>query len=94
MDQIEKQVRLPISTRPLTEYARYYTSERNGRGFAIYTTFREPKFDTLNLEMGKRRWVSDPGRMPSISDGGCGVIEIEFNSSTGMVERTECNGKA
>ena len=68
MDQIEKQVRLPDGARPLTEYARYYTSDRDGRVFAVFTTFREPKFDTFNLEPGKRRWVSNPVQMPAISE--------------------------
>ncbi len=94
MDQIERTVRLPEGTKPLAEYARYYTFGKSGRIQAIYTTVLEPDYDTLNLSAGKRRWVSDPGHMPGISDGGCDVVEIDFNAAKGTIEHVACNGRA
>lgn len=94
MDKIEGTVRLPDGARPLQEYARYYTFGEDGRVEAIYTTVVEPDYDTLNLPAGKRRWVSDPRHMPGISDGGCDIVEIDFNATNGKFEHVECNGRA
>jgi hypothetical protein len=94
MDQIEKQVRMPAGSRPLAEYARYYAFDKRGRVVAIYTTLREPSYESLNLPAGQRRWVSHEDRLPGISDGGCGVVEVLFDPATEQVTRAECNGLA
>jgi hypothetical protein len=93
MDKIEQQVRLPTGSRPLGEYARYYAFDKRGRVSAIFTTFLEPDYESLNLPAGQRRWVSAEGKLPGISDGGCGVVEVLFDPTTDEV-RAECNGLA
>ena len=94
MEQIEKQVRMPTGSRPLAHYARYYAFDQHGRVSAIYTTFLEPDYESLDLPLGQRRWVSDERKLPGISDGGCGVVEVLFDPATGEIERAECNGLA
>jgi hypothetical protein len=93
MDKIEQQVSLPIGSRPLAEYARYYAVDKRGRVTAIFTTLFEPDYESLNLPAGQRRWVSEEGKLPSISDGGCGVVEVRFDPTTEQVW-SECNGLA
>jgi len=94
MDQIERQVQLPAGSRPLAKYARYYAFDKRGRVVAIYTTYLEPDYKSLNLPAGHRRWVSEEGKLPAISDGGCGVVEVHFDPATNEVIGTACNGLA
>jgi hypothetical protein len=94
MDQIEKRVRMPVGSRPLAEYARYYAFDKKGRVTAVYTTWVEPDVASLNLRAGQRRWVSDEGHLPLIFEGGCGVVEVIFDPATDKVERAECNQRA
>jgi hypothetical protein len=94
MDQIEKQILMPAGSRPIAEYARYYAFDKKGRVIAIYTTWIEPDDASLNLPTGQRRWVSDEGHLPGISEGGCGVVEVLFDPATDEVKRAECNERA
>ncbi|GAA3888024.1 hypothetical protein GCM10022276_03920 [Sphingomonas limnosediminicola] len=94
MDQIEKKVRMPAGSRPLAEYARYYAFDKRGHVIAVYTTFLEPSYTSLNLPAGHRRCVSDEGKLPSISDGGCGVVEVRFDPTAEEVLGVACNGLA
>lgn len=89
MDEVEQRVRLPDGSQPLNEYARYYAIDGQGRVVAIYTTFVEP-----DLPAGQRRWVGDQSKLPGISDGGCGVVNVLFNPATRKVEEAFCNGVA
>lgn len=45
MDEIERQVRLPIDARPLDEYGRYYFLEEKGRVKALYVHALDPRDD-------------------------------------------------
>ena len=53
MNQTEKQIRMPAGSHPLAEYARYYAFDKNGRVIAIYTTWFEPDYASLNLPVGQ-----------------------------------------
>jgi hypothetical protein len=43
---------------------------------------------------GERRWLERVEQLPSILDGGCGVVEVLFDGATERVERVACNGDA
>jgi hypothetical protein len=43
---------------------------------------------------GQRRWFSDPRNLPSISDGGCMQVNVEYDTATHRVLTVACNGEA
>lgn len=44
------------------------------------------------LKAGQRRWVSNERNLPLINDGGCRVINVQFDLKTRKVEEVTCNG--
>ncbi|MEP7006194.1 MAG: hypothetical protein ABI810_09435 [Sphingomonas bacterium] len=43
---------------------------------------------------GKRRWYKGPDYLPSISDGGCEQVNVEYDIRTHRVLVVACNGVA
>ena len=43
---------------------------------------------------GKSRWFDDPADIPTIFDGGCTVVNVEYDLTTRRVIATSCNGLA
>lgn len=46
-----------------------------------------------NLKAGERRWDYDYRQLPSVADGGCGIVHVLFNPGTEKVEHVLCNGQ-
>jgi hypothetical protein len=82
LDRVEAQIHLPAGAWQLEAYSRAYFSVQNGaKVMAIYSTLSPPG----------RRWVAqNPG--PFIMDGGCAVVTVMIDASTGIIEQVECNG--
>lgn len=89
MDEIERMIRLPASSRSLQEYARYYTFDEQRRVVGLYTTF--PAVLPNSVPAGERVWLEEPNRMPRIDDGGCGVVNVLFQPRTHRIEAAYCN---
>ncbi|MGB5723743.1 MAG: hypothetical protein WBM39_04960 [Parasphingorhabdus sp.] len=87
LDQIEDSLILPEGAYPLDEYARYYASNEEGKIVAIYSTFE-------NEDIGKRFWLDDYRKLPTVLDGGCSVVNIEFDRETQAIDSVFCNGEA
>jgi hypothetical protein len=94
MDQIESKVRMPAGSGPVSRYARYYAFDTKGGVSALYTTHVDPQWKSLDLPVGQRRWLSNEAHLPAISEGGCSVVEVQFNSASEQVERVECHERA
>lgn len=86
MDEVEKSIRLPPGADRLQEYGRYYAYGSHSDVIGIYA----------GRFMGKkagRQWVSAADRLPHISDGGCGVVNVKLDIKSKHVEAW-CNGEA
>ena len=83
MDRIEAGVALPKGASPLTGYVRLYAwaDEKLGKVTAIYVRGDAPG----------RKWVSFED-LPTILDGGCGVIELIYDVPRGGTDEIGCNG--
>jgi hypothetical protein len=86
-------VKLPRDARPLNEYARYYALDGQ-KIVGTYTRFVDLKNSFYDLPIGQRRWVDDYRSLPLISDGGCTVVNVLYDDSTGQIEQAACNGVA
>ena len=43
---------------------------------------------------GQRRWMKDTGSLPTIFDGGCAQVTIEYDIASARVLSARCNGHA
>jgi hypothetical protein len=80
--EIEGKIKLPLGSRPLSSYVRYYSSDENGTVVATYF------FDSTT----GRVVIVDKGHMPRIADGGCDVISVRYSVSNHQFEEVSCNG--
>ena len=103
MDAIEKQVQLPKGAYHLDDYIRYYDYDESGKIVGVYVLsneWAEGGCEEINPDgsrsivphcyrwrNGRRQW----GHAIISSGGGCSVVNIVFNPSTLMVEKTFCN---
>lgn len=81
MDEIEAAVHLPEEAR-LSGYTRYYAQTGNRQVDAVYVS-----------GPNRRVWVAETG-LPSIMDGGCGVISVHYDLVSKAAPQVECNGVA
>lgn len=56
----------------------------------FYSAARPPD----GMKQGERRWVTNDGALPQVSDGGCDYIDVEFDLVTATVTRLACHGEA
>lgn len=45
------------------------------------------------MESGERRWYEDYKMLPDATDGGCDLIDFEFDSQTMIVRDIRCHGE-
>ncbi|BBF68971.1 hypothetical protein [Sphingomonas bisphenolicum] len=96
MNNIERMLVMPAEARPWHEYARYYSAEPDGKivGIFIIPDERDRQNEFYNLPAGQRRWVDDYRNLPSINDGGCGVLTVTLYPKSQKREGPFCNGEA
>lgn len=92
LDKIEQQVTIPPYqsgdfTLALGEYDRYYAYDNWGNVLGIYIA------SGSETRPGSRKWVP-LAELPIILDGGCGIVNIEFDLLSQKVVSTYCNGLA
>jgi hypothetical protein len=84
---LEKAIRLPMGARPLGQYRRFYAGKQAHNGRMIVAVLvldaTKPGID-----------VVDPTRLPVVFDGGCSVIDIEYDVESHMFKRVTCHGDA
>jgi hypothetical protein len=93
MDQIESQIRLPAEARSLAEYSRNYAAGPKNEVVATYLIV--PKGVPLpegSALPGKRRWFNDMRQLPGISGGGCGEVNVVYDTAKSTVREVACNG--
>lgn len=71
-----------FSSRPCTKREVQEMKKTDARGVAAQTP------------PGKRRWYGDAKSLPSISDGGCTQVTVEYSISRHRVLFITCNGVA
>ncbi len=93
-DEIAAQVESAVLARhrdiPLQRYARFYAHLPDGRVRAVYVFSNEGYPSTAGTP-GEREWV-DVARLPEIADGGCTVLNLEYDVRAGRLRSLDCNG--
>lgn len=93
MQDIEQRVQLPEHTKKLHNYARYYATD-GGHVIGVYITDFDQQNRYYDLPIGQRRWIEQARDLPSISDGGCTVVHIDYNPKNRGTPHAFCNGRA
>ena len=44
------------------------------------------------MQAGERRWLDNSQSLPSVSDGGCAYVDVEFNIPAKKVVLAQCHG--
>ena len=107
MDQIEHEVRLPTGAHLLNAYARYYAFENGAvhavyiipwdntplTGDVCKTRSHDYNCHILlnPLKAGERRWLPEGRDLPIETEGGCGVVELDFDLDKGRVTNVACH---
>lgn len=96
MNNVENMLVMPAEAHPWHEYARYYSVEPDGKivGVFIVPDDRDRQNEFYNLPAGQRRWVEDYRNLPSINDGGCGILTVTLDPKSKKREGPVCNGEA
>ena len=81
---LENQVTLPLGAYPLNRYDRFYAFT-DAKVKAIY---KIPRGRSGNVH------IVEEDRLPIKFDGGCGVVNIIFDTRTNAFEEIVCNGIA
>lgn len=86
MDRIEAAYVKPAGAYEYADYARYYSweDEAHTKVRAVYTSLDDP---------GSRKWV-EPGKLPMVLDGGCGVVHLVYDVAKGRFAELLCGGGA
>lgn len=85
MDEIESRVVLPKRALPLADYQRFYALGEPGKVRGVYRA--------SSTNAGERHWYDDAKQLPEIMDGGCGVLELDYDLTTKRVD-VWCHGSA
>lgn len=93
MQQVEKNLQLPRGVENLKYYARYYSKDKN-LIVAIYIKWAEPGNPYYDLPIGHRRWLNSHRDLPSISDGGCSIVNVVYDPKAPNEAEVFCNGVA
>ena len=90
--RLEAKIRaLPPTASPLFRYARYYAGVReNGHRVIIGRALLGDLVDSKLPGV----YIVDRGQMPEILDGGCAILSVEFDLSSGAMDGPRCNGVA
>ncbi len=51
-----------------------------------------PKSKWESVEANERRWVGQLSDLPIMSDGGCSIVNITYDTKRNLVESATCNG--
>lgn len=85
MDQIEREVILPVGARSLEKYARLYTNIPNGQVVGIYVS------STLdNVPVGQRKWFKDIHHISKPNGVGCEIVYVIYDLNRKRVTAPFC----
>jgi hypothetical protein len=86
IEEIEHTVSLPAEAKPIVQYSRYYAgSVRHGIRVVVGTWI-------TGLDVS--RIAPSEADLPVIYDGGCGIVNIEYDVKRHCFIRIYCNGVA
>ena len=90
--EIERQFAAAHPDVPLDRVARFYARERDGSIRAIYL-FANEGYDPIEGKAGQSTWTS-PDDLPLVFDGGCSVINVNYDPVNRKLKSVYCNGVA
>ena len=82
---LEAAVVLPPGASPLSTYNRHYAAVGRGNSRHILGVY----FDN-----GGKIFITTPEGLPRVLDGGCGVVNVEFDVTANRFLAVTCNGEA
>ena len=86
IEEVEHTVSLPAGAKPNVQYSRYYAGAvRNGTRVVVGTWI-------TGLDVS--RIVRTEADLPVIYDGGCGIVNIEYDLKRHRFVKVYCNGVA
>lgn len=85
--EIEKDLKLPGGSYPLSSYDRFYAKNATHDGI-IHGVFRH------RVDLQGSIQIVPPSSLPVIFDGGCSVIRLRYSLVTHQVDYITCNGDA
>jgi hypothetical protein len=89
---MEQRLVLPEGAGALAAYARYYAGTiRNGEKVIVGVFVSGTASDNVP---GSIRILARPDDLPTIHDGGCGVIDLEYKPLSTQVPVLNCHGVA
>ncbi len=85
---------MPAGARPVADYLRFYTGDRkDGRPVVLGTFVQQGLWDLLQRPAAPINIVKKAD-MPIILDGGCAVVNLEFDTQRKQIVSISCNGHA
>lgn len=88
--EIERQVRSRHPDVPLERFARFYSFASDTVVRGVYV-FANEGYEPIVGQVGEVKWTTLAG-LPAISDGGCTVLNVEYDTAIGQLRTVECNG--
>jgi hypothetical protein len=88
LTQLESSIRLPPEAHPLPAYARYYAGTAEAGRRLVRGVLMLP------IDRPASIYVVAPGALPETYDGGCGVIELEYDVASEVIVALACHGNA
>jgi len=86
IDELERTVKLPAGAKSLEQYSRYYAgATRNGIQVVLATYI-----SGLNVS----RIIASEAALPRILDGGCDIVNVEYDVKRHRFVAIYCNGVA
>ena len=82
---LEASVVLPPGASPLSKYNRHYAVVVQGSIRHILGVY---------IGDGGKLYVTTPEKLPRVLDGGCGVVNVEYDVTTNRFLSVTCNGEA
>jgi len=96
IDEIEAAIAMPDGARPIADYRRFYTGDRkDGRPVVRGTFVLQGLWDhLLQRPAAAPINIVEKADMPIILDGGCAVVNLEFDTQRKQIVSISCNGHA
>lgn len=84
---LEKAIRLPEGSKPLGQYLRFYAGKvENGKHTIVAVLKLDPSRAAIR--------IVDLAHLPVVFDGGCSVVDAQYEIESGSFYRVACNGVA
>jgi hypothetical protein len=82
---LEREISMPAGARPVSAYDRYYAAAIQDGRRVIHGIY---------FGNGGKTTIEASGNLPVVMDGGCGVVNVDYDVESHKFIRVFCNGVA